>query len=56
VSGFAGGSSSLLARRESESKEIYVPLKKRMLEKSLSTSKLTNLFESSISHNLIEAK
>ena len=56
VSGFTGGSSSVLARKDSEAKELYVPLKKRLLEKSLSTSKLTNLFESSISHSLIDAK
>ena len=39
-SGYAGGSSSALARKDQKSKEIYVPLKKRLMEKSLSQSKL----------------
>lgn len=41
ISGYAGGSSSALARRDLQSKEIYVPLKKRLIEKSMSQSMLS---------------
>lgn len=39
-SGVSGGSSSVLARKEVQTQNIYVPLKKRLLEKSFSSSKL----------------
>lgn len=41
ISGYAGGSSSALARRDLHQKEIYVPLKKRLLEKSMSQSMIS---------------
>ncbi|CDW86223.1 UNKNOWN [Stylonychia lemnae] len=51
VSGFAGGSSSALARKD-QNKQLYVPLKKRLMEKSSSQSKL--LFETSTSSMISE--
>jgi hypothetical protein len=40
ISGVTGGSSSVLARKEVNTSNIYVPLKKRMMDKSFSSSKL----------------
>jgi len=42
VSGFTGGSSSVLARKETANSDLYIPLKKRILEKSMSHTKLTS--------------
>jgi hypothetical protein len=49
-SGVVGGSSSVLSRKEIDSSSIYVPLKKRIIEKSFSSSKLIN------ESNFIETK
>jgi hypothetical protein len=40
ISGVTGGSSSVLSRKEINTSNIYVPLKKRMMDKSFSSSKL----------------
>ena len=41
-SGVVGGSSSVLSRKDIDTSSIYVPLKKRIIEKSFSSSKLLN--------------
>ena len=41
ISGYTGGSSSALSRKDLKQKEIYIPLKKRLLEKSMSQSMLS---------------
>lgn len=56
VSGYTGGSSSVLARKDSS--DIYIPLKKRVMEKSMSSSKLTlgSSFLDQTTYSLIESK